>query len=95
MLDGNITSTDIQQSEWYLPSKGPYRPNAIRQREFSVFKNNKNRQRIKILQDMQIIWKTLKNIEVKCHWKGPHRPDAIRQRDANFEFSKTNKTVNG
>jgi hypothetical protein len=24
-----------------------------------------------------------------------HRPDAIRQRDANFEFSKTNKTVNG
>jgi hypothetical protein len=27
--------------------------------------------------------------------KGPHRPDAIRQRDANFQFSKTNKTVNG
>ena len=26
--------------------------------------------------------------------KGPHRPDAIRQRDANFQFSKTNKTVN-
>ena len=24
-----------------------------------------------------------------------HRPDAIRQRDANFQFSKTNKTVNG
>ena len=27
--------------------------------------------------------------------KGPHRPDAIRQRDANFQFLKTNKTVNG
>jgi hypothetical protein len=27
--------------------------------------------------------------------KGTHRPDAIRQRDANFQFSKTNKTVNG
>jgi hypothetical protein len=27
--------------------------------------------------------------------KGPHRPDAIRQRDANFQFSKTNTTVNG
>ena len=27
--------------------------------------------------------------------KGPHRPDAIRQSDANFKFSKTNKTVNG
>jgi hypothetical protein len=27
--------------------------------------------------------------------EGPHRPDAIRQRDANFQFSKTNKTVNG
>ena len=27
--------------------------------------------------------------------KGPHRPDAIRQRDANFQFSRTNKTVNG
>jgi hypothetical protein len=26
--------------------------------------------------------------------KGPHRPDAIRQRDANFQFSKTNETVN-
>ena len=25
--------------------------------------------------------------------KGPHRPDAIRQRDANFQVSKTNKTV--
>ena len=27
--------------------------------------------------------------------KGPHRLDAIRQGDANFQFSKTNKTVNG
>ena len=27
--------------------------------------------------------------------KVPHRPDAIRQRDANFQFSKTNKTYNG
>ena len=27
--------------------------------------------------------------------KDTHRPDAIRQRDANFQFSKTNKTVNG
>jgi hypothetical protein len=27
--------------------------------------------------------------------KGPHRPGAIRQRDANFQFSKTNKTING
>jgi hypothetical protein len=27
--------------------------------------------------------------------KGPHRPDAIRQHDANFQFSKTNKTANG
>jgi hypothetical protein len=26
--------------------------------------------------------------------KGPHRPDAIRQRDGNFQFTKTNKTVN-
>jgi hypothetical protein len=24
--------------------------------------------------------------------KDQHRPDAIRQRDANFQFSKTNKT---
>ena len=29
----------------------------------------------------------------KC--KGPYRPNAIRQRDANFQFLKTNKTVNG
>ena len=27
--------------------------------------------------------------------KGPYRPNAIRQRDANFQFLKTNKTVNG
>jgi hypothetical protein len=33
--------------------------------------------------------------EVATNSKGPHRPDAIRQRDANFYFSKTNKTVNG
>ena len=26
---------------------------------------------------------------------GPYRPNAIRQRDANFQFLKTNKTVNG
>jgi hypothetical protein len=26
---------------------------------------------------------------------GPHRPNAIRQRDANFQFLKTNKTING
>ena len=32
-------------------------------------------------------WKKLK-------YKGPHRPNAIRQRDANFQFLKTNKTVN-
>ena len=25
---------------------------------------------------------------------GPYRPNAIRQRDANFQFLKTNKTVN-
>jgi hypothetical protein len=27
--------------------------------------------------------------------KGPDTPDAVRQRDANFQFFKTNKTVNG
>ena len=33
--------------------------------------------------------------KMQFYLKGPHRPDAIRQRDANFQFSKTNKTVNG
>jgi hypothetical protein len=32
---------------------------------------------------------------MKIASEGPHRPDAIRQRDANFQFSKTNTTVNG
>jgi hypothetical protein len=27
--------------------------------------------------------------------KGPYRPNAIQQRDANFQFLKSNKTVNG
>jgi hypothetical protein len=39
--------------------------------------------------------KTEKTGKVQVKTKGPHRPDAIRQRDANFQFSKTNKTVNG
>ena len=41
----------------------------------------------------------LRNTRLNLHnllfSKGPHRPDAIRQRDANFQFSKTNKNVNG
>jgi hypothetical protein len=39
--------------------------------------------------------RVVKSRPVCLDLKGPHRPNAIRQRDANFQFSKTNKTVNG
>ena len=34
-------------------------------------------------------------LQYDFHSKGPYRPNAIRQRDANFQFLKSNKTVNG
>jgi hypothetical protein len=48
-----------------------------------------NENRTDIERAVAIFRKTPKR--VSC----PYRPNAIRQRDANFQFLKTNKTVNG